>query len=113
MKKGYDKAKAHEYYMKHRKLKGKKRKVKPKVTGGKISARKHKKKLRAALPKNTALQFKNKGGHTTKVTADEYAHISAKLATIKEKAAKLSPAQKTALKGALKNIKMYKKMRGK
>lgn len=101
MKKGYDKAKAHDYYMKHRKLKGKRRKAKPKVTGGQVKNRKNKSKGIIKMPQNTALATKNSGGKAVNGQDKNLQLLQAKLADIKEKAKNLPPEKKTALKSAL------------
>ena len=113
MKQLYDKAKAHEYYMKHRKLKGKKRKVKPKVTAGKVANRKKKRKATYKAPKNISLQTKNAGGTGTKISMSDYDKLSAKLGVLKDKIKDLTPAQKTALKGALGVVKQHIRRKGK
>ena len=101
-KKKYDKAKAHEYYMAHRKLKGKKTAVKNQ--GGKIQ-RKKKKKEKYVAPKNASFTTKDSGGKGVKVKVGEYDKLRQKLNELKAKAVSLSPEKKKALKSALNGIK--------
>lgn len=104
----YDAVKAHEYYMKHRKLKGRK-KAKVKASGE--IKRKKKKKSRYVAPKNIALATKSSGGKGTKITnMDEFEFIKAKMEDIKKRAVKLPPKKKKALKSAL--IAMRGKIKG-
>lgn len=114
MDKGYDKTKAHDYYMKHRKLKGKRRKAKPKATGGKISQRKNKKKERQKMAYTLATSTQS-GGKAVKLSDKQHedynARIKAKIADIVEKSKNLPPEKKTALKSALKSIRSKIKKR--
>ena len=103
--KKYDKQKAHEYYMKHRKLKGKKGKVKNRA--GKVSERKKKHKQKIAIPKNLATLTKSTGGKATTIKYDEYKR---RFDEIKQRAVNLSPEKKKALKKALNDIKALKKL---
>ena len=107
----YDKVKAHEYYMKHRKLKG--RISKKKITGAKTSERKRKRKTKYTAPKNIALMTKNGSGHTTKVTDSHLKQLKAKLVDIKERAVNLPPDEKKALKMSLNAIKGHIEKKGK
>ena len=108
VKKPYDAIKAHEYYMKHRKLKGRKRKAAAKITGGKLKSRKNKKKQRNMVTKALYLTTGNKNSGKAvhlKGTQADYDAIKAKLAQINSKTSQLSTKQKQAVKRALISVK--------
>lgn len=108
--KKYDKVKAHEYYMKHRKLKG--RKGKAKTTGGKVSQKKAKIKKRYTAPKGVALMTKSKGGKGVKMTEEQY--LKTKITDLKEHLSNLTPDKKVAVKSQIMNISArFKKIKGK
>lgn len=102
-------AQAHDYYMKHRKLKGRKKKAAPKVTE-KVNNRKKKQKKAQKLPKAYTLATKTQsGGKAVKLSAEQHEaysmRLKAKIADIREKANNLPPKEKQALKKALEGIK--------
>lgn len=103
-KAAYDRLKAHEYYMKHRKLKGRK-KAAPKITS-KLKDRKNKKKKRIKVTKaHTLATTTQKGGKAVKLTSAQHEayndSLKAKLEQIKERLNNLPPKQKQAVKRAL------------
>lgn len=100
---GYDKQKAHDYYMKHRKLKGRKRK--PKISAGKVSQRKRKRKVKYTAPVSAGYVTKSSGGKATVIKEKDYKLLKSQLDELKKRAVNLPPEKKKALKTSLNVIK--------